>query len=214
MSGQFKKNGIVCTGSFSDTAPILDMETKILSDGSAWVRVFMHNCHGGTVLFTSYSEVMNTQTSDKYSRLYLLDKFKAQDNKFEFMLCYPDDTTQYNRWKQTNNPCNEYKGTSDGNLVADGYEAIHIDWSGSYWGGLTRQNSDATNISPCYLSGSVGHGNWFYAIGSKSKHGNGIPSYSSTANRCELWVRIDTLPQQTRLQIYNNFINLRNMIEI
>ena len=77
MSEQFKKNGIVCTGSFSDTAPILDMEAKILSDGSAWARVFMHNCHGGTVLFTSYSEVMNTQTPDKYSRLYLLDKFKS-----------------------------------------------------------------------------------------------------------------------------------------
>ena len=77
MNVQFNKNGIVSADSFSDTAPILNMETKILSDGSTWARFFMHNCHGGTVLFTSYSEVMNTQTPDKYSRLYLLDKFKA-----------------------------------------------------------------------------------------------------------------------------------------
>lgn len=209
-----KKNGIISSNGFSDTTPIQDMETKVLSDGSAWARIFMHNCVGGSVLFTSYNEVMNTQTANKYSRLYLMDAFRANDGKFEFMLCYPDDTSNYNRWKQSNNPCKEYKGTSDGSLYADGYQAISIAWGDHFWGGLTRQNSGETVISPCFLSGSVGHNNWFYAIGASESWNGGIPAYGPATNKCELWARIDTLPKQAQLKLYHNFITSANFIEL
>lgn len=212
-----KKTGVVTSSGICSTPPVQDMEMKVLSDNSVWARIFLHNCRGGTVLFSTLDEVLNTQTADKYSRLYLLDEFKATDNKFEFMLCYPDDTTQYNRWKQTNNPCDEYvEVTSTGEGTAAGYEAVHIDWTGSYWGGLTRQNSSATNISLCYISGSVGHGNWFYAIGCVSEWKNGIPSYngSGTAGRCELWVRVDTCPTASQLRIFKNYIVSTDFIEI
>lgn len=217
MSVKFNKNGIVSAPyGFSDCGLIEDMKIKTLGDGSVWARVFYHNCVGGTVLFTSAAEVLNTQTTNKYSRLYMLDQFKASDNKFEFMLCYPDDTTSYNRWKQSNNPCNEYvTPTTEGTANAAGYEAISIAWSTNYWGGLTRQNSNPNTVSNSYLSGSVGHANYFYAIGSYSAFKTGIPSYgSSTATVVELWVRTDTVSKSKQLKISNNYILANDFIEL
>lgn len=176
------------------TKNVYDMAITSLSDGSLWARIFYHNCKEGSVLFSSLAEIKSTQTADKYSRLDKMSEFKRSDGKYEFMLRYPNqNATQYNRWKQTNNPCDEYVATTTaGDGKAAGYAAVHIDWTGNYWGGLTRQKEDTTSYSPCYLSGSVGHGNWFYAIGAATTHDVGIPSYNGgTWGAVELWVRID-----------------------
>lgn len=179
-------------------------ELKTLEDGSVWMKIFYHNNVGGTVLFSTISEIEHTNTEHKYSLLYILDNvnYKGSDGKFEFMLTYPEDTVKYNRWKQTNNPCDEFVATtSTGEGTAAGYEAIHIDSSSNYWGGLTRQNS-GTTLASTYLSGSVGHGNWFYAIGAIAKHQTGIPMATgfgadSTDSIVELWLRIDNTAQFT-----------------
>ena len=175
------------------TKPIYDMPIKTLSDGSNWARIFYHNNKNASVLFTSLVECKNTQTTDKYSRMYLLedDTYKL-NGKFEFMLCYPIDAPgKYNRWRQTNAPQNEYVTRVSSGSQVTGYEAIHIDWTSNYWGGLERYQSSAAAAETTWLDGSVGHGNWFYAIGSMATHGRGIPSYDSTADVTELWVRID-----------------------
>lgn len=180
-------------------------ELRTLNDGSVWLKIFYHNNLGGTVLFSTVDEAKHTNTENKYSLLYLLSNadYKGNDGKFEFMLCYPDDTTKYNRWKQINNPCDEYVATtSTGEGVAEGYEAIHIDDSGHYWGGLTRQNNSTTSISSTYLSGSVGHSNWHFAIGASSKYETGIPGGSGFGTKSfdtivELWLRIDNTAQFT-----------------
>lgn len=178
-----------------------DMAIRTMDDGSIWARVFYHNSKQGAVLFTSLAEIKSTQTTDKYSRLGQLNEFKKANGSFEFMLRYPNySSTLYNRWTQTSNPMEQYVTTnSSGTGTATGYTAVHIDWTGNYWGGLTRQNSDANSISSCYLSGSVGHSNWFYAIGATTTWGNGIPGAQSSIDTgtvwgaVELWVRIDDI---------------------
>ena len=163
-------------------------------DGSLWGRVFYHNCKEGSDLFTSLAQAKSVNTATKFSALGLLDNYKKSDGTFEFLLRYPHKgSTGYNRWTQTSNPCNEFiTTTSAGTGTATGYKAVSISWTGNYWGGLARQNSDATAYSPCYLSGSVGHGNWFYAIGAAIIHGDGMPAYDgSTWGAVELWVRLE-----------------------
>lgn len=180
-------------------------ELLTLDDGSVWLKIFYHNNLGGTVLFSTVDEAKHTNTENKYSLLYLLSNanYKGNDGKFEFMLTYPADTTKYNRWKQTNNPCDEFvTETSAGDAFVAGYEAIHIDSSSNYWGGLARNISDTSTLTRTYLSGSVGHNNWFYAIGCASKHNKGIPSSDSfsggsTDAIVELWLRIDHTAQFT-----------------
>lgn len=169
-----------------------DMPIKSFG-GARWARIFYHNNKKGTVLFTSLAECKNIQTADKYSRLGLLDSGNTYkiNGKYEFLLQYPiDDPSHYNRWKQTNAPQNEFITRSETGGQVTGYEAVHIDWTSNYWGGLERNNTSTTSYSPTWLDGSVGHGNWFYAIGSASTHGRGIPSYNSTADVVELWIRI------------------------
>lgn len=175
-----------------------NMAVMSLSDGSLWARVFYHNCKEGADLFTSLAQIKNVNTDTKYSKLSSLSNYKFSDGKYEFLLRYPNlSATQYNRWKQTNNPCDEFiTTTTAGDGTATGYTAVHIDWTGLYWGGLTRQNSDVNTITDTYLSGSVGHDNWFYALGATSSWGIGIPAYLSGQNYAnwgsvELWVRIN-----------------------
>lgn len=169
-----------------------DMAIMSLSDGSLWGRIFYHNCKQGSELFTSLAQIKDVNTDTKYSKLNSISKYKLSNGKYEFLLRYPNQSTGYNRWRQTNAPQDEFVTiTPDGSGKAAGYEAIHIDWKDNYWGGLTRQSSDTSSYSPCYLSGSVGHGNWFYAIGAATTHQQGIPSYTSTWGSVELWVRLD-----------------------
>lgn len=174
------------------TVNTYDMPIKSFQ-GARWARIFYHNNKKGTVLFTSLTECKNTQTADKYSRLGLLDSGDTYkiNGKYEFLLEYPlDDPTHYNRWRQTNAPQNEFITRSETGGQVTGYEAVHIDWTSNYWGGLERNNTSTTSYSPTWLDASTGHGNWFYAIGASSTHGRGIPSYNSTADVVELWIRI------------------------
>ena len=182
------------------TKPIYDMAIKSLSDGSTWARIFYHNNKDGSILFTSLSEARNTQQTDKYSRLYLLDDntYKGTDGKFELMLCYPE-LSGYNRWKQTNSPCNEYVTRNSNGAKVTGYEAINISWTAHYWGGLERYSADANTFETTYLDGSVGHGNWYYALGAKETYIKGIPGPDDNGicGVVELWVRIDDGSYQT-----------------
>lgn len=205
-NAKMHKNGIFAAGGFSERGQLGDMKITTLSDGSSWARVFYHKTNTGTTLFTSIDEVMYTTSANKYSRLKLLPYLKGSDGKYEFMLTYPIDAPgKYNRWKQTNAPQNEFVANGDGSAFATGYQGIHIDWNAYYWGGLTRQSSDASALVDTYLSGSVGHGNWFYAIGAKTKWGNpnGVPGYDGTKGmqEIELWVRVDTLSKNSKFNI-------------
>ena len=180
------------------TKNLYDMPLKVLSDNSLWARIFYHNVTEGSTLFSTLSEARDTQTANKYSRLYLLDDnaYKGTDNKFEFMLCYPNlDNSKYNRWKQTDSPINLYTGTGQGTFVP-GYEAIHIDWTGNGWGGMERTSPSASAFTNSYLNGSVGYGNWWYAIASDHVFELGMPGPNNLSiwGSVELWVRVGTVP--------------------
>ena len=183
------------------------MARKNLSDGSQWARIFYHKNNAGTVLFSSVDEALETNSTYKFSQLKYLNNYRANDGKFEFMLTCKELageaslTSGYNRWKQSSNPCEEYVAGSDGSKNATGYEPISISWSTNYWGGLGLQNASINTKSACLLSGSTGHGNWFYAIGAYESWGGGIPGPNAAVEEIELWVRVDTLP---RMQINNS----------
>ena len=171
----------------------------LLGDGSTFVRVFYHDVQGGSVLFNSTDEAQSTNSQYKYSILSDIENF-MENGKYTFMLKY-EYANGYNYWSQTSNPLEEYKGTSSP-TTASGYTAINIDWDSNYWGGLTRQNSSITTKSSTLLSGSVGHSNWFYAIGAYSTHQAGMPSTSditiqgatgSTSYGVSLWVKVEDL---------------------
>lgn len=167
---------------------LIDMD----NDEGRWARVFYHNCKSGTVLFSSensFAEAKETNTnapttSDKYSILSKLESFRPNINSpFEFRIKYPTDTNDSNIWKQTSNPTYE--------KIA-GYTPVKINWTYNFWGGL-----EWTNGSTTLIDGSVNHGDWYYAIGVRTKHRDGMPSSAdimknaSTPNDVELWVRIN-----------------------
>ena len=183
-------------------------ETKY-ENNAAWARVFHHNSHWGNVLYSnanSYAEAKSSNTVDKYSVLGSLANYKNSSN-WEFMLQYPDlSVTQYNRWTQTVNPATTTVANGTGSETAGGYTAVHIDWNGNYWGGLTLSTAAA-----CFINGSVGHVNWFYAIGAKEAWNGAIPGPNSTGiSTVNLWSRIDNLTNTTSANLTRRLGDLKS----
>ncbi len=176
---------------------LTNVPTKV-ENGATWARVFYHNCVNGSELFTSEAEALSTNSRYKFSVLSDLENYRNSNGEFEFLLQYPNDTNQYNRWIQKDNPAKVTVANGTGNETAAGYKAVHVDWTKYYWGGLTK----STAQSVCLINGSVGHGNWFYAIGAYQKWFEGIPgSNSAIKTVTELWARIDNLEKQGKQTI-------------
>lgn len=169
-----------------------DMPMKVLSDGSVWTRVYYHDSRAGSVLWAKdANQATNIQEANRYSRLGIInDNFKDGSGKYEFMLCYPTNLGEaYNRWKQTKRPQDEKISSTTGGTTT-GYEAVHIDWTDSYWGGLELNGTDDW---PTYIDGSVGHGNWFYAIAPTVEYNGGMPGVNNNGiifRQAEIWMRL------------------------
>ena len=139
------------------------------SDGGGWTRVLHHHTDGG--YFASLAASANSNQNDPnhnlYSILNLLDNFES-GSRFTFRLFYPGPNAR-NIWSQMTNP------TSDTDVW--GYRDISIDSASRFWGGLERSNrsNGINNTNRSLLDGSVGHNDWWYAIGSTAVYETGIP---------------------------------------
>lgn len=138
--------------------------------------------NSGAWLRTSGQWSLNADDTDaaQYSALDTLELHRDADGAFTFKLEWPGTSYAPQIWKQTNNPV-----TSASNTV-QGYEEIDVPHTGCYWGGLERSGS-------ALLDGSVAHGNWWFAVGSYSSFGGGIPGPcnsqgSHTVQQTELYV--------------------------
>jgi len=127
-------------------------------------------------------------TADNFA---ILDKLDANlyNGRYYFKLVWPEDKTTFYTWSQTSNPVKH---------EVSGYEGIHIPYTGRHWGGLEPSGNAAI------MDGSVGHSNWFYAIGSTAKWNNGIPSYAKTDSDNQY------PQQQTELYAYRGYIRYGN----
>lgn len=208
----------------SNLTNLRDCKVSTMENGK-YIRIFYHNCTSGTTLFSSYQETLNCNTTNKFSRLYLLP-FLNNNGTWEFILKYPTDyPNAFNHWTQTCNPISTYcQDSSFTNNQVTGYKAIKISWTANNWGGLALQNNPANTYmqslsidSPssynCTLSGSISIGNWYYAIGTTVKYVNGMPSFTvgtkdSVSTDVELWVRIDNVDIIN--QNYNYIFNSTN----
>eukprot|EP01046_Picozoa_sp_COSAG06_P012809 COSAG06_NODE_763_length_12486_cov_37.835244_4_plen_1077_part_00 len=133
----------------------------------------------------------NDQTAD-FSILDQLENFRQPDGAFTMKIVWPNRAApNYNTWRQTSNPV-----TADPGGV-DGYEAVDVHFTSNFWGGLEKSQAGTTLID-----GSVNHGNWFYAVGTRAAWGPGIPGAQDPENQVELWALPQWRPPLTWLCIF------------
>ena len=90
-----------------------------------------------------------------------MEQHRLADGTFELEMSWPGNVNYVNHWAQRSSPLSS--GVS-------GYRAIDIASTSNHWGGLERSTT-----SGVLLDGSVGHNNWWYAIGTSRAHRGGIP---------------------------------------
>ena len=203
---KFTEEGVARAGSISEVSYIGGMKTRVLPDGSAWARIYWLDLEFEKTPFASDAEVESCEATNRFSKLGLVDHFKTSEGVYEFMLTYPNLSSDYNRWKQTSSP-NVASGS------ATGYEQVVTAWT-KYCGPLSTVGSTYQSSS-VYAANSSN--NWWAPIGQKALYNNsGIPAANgSTQLETELWVRIDNLPPITKLSLLDNkYIQATEIYEI
>lgn len=201
MSGIYK-NGTIISNSFSNDYPIMDMKILITNDNAIFARILHHNNKNGTILFTA-NNVLNIQTDDLYSRLYLMEQFRNSNEEFEFIVLQPDVDDKIYRWKQTSNPCTE--------STCVGYENI----SNTEYGIKYRNNYTFICIDDDNNTNK-----WYQAIGSYNNHTKdnitGVPAFDDKINPgvLDFYVRCDNIKNLNKFSIYDKTIVSNEFYEI
>lgn len=159
---------------------------RFLKKEDDWALIFRHYSDNGQY-FDDADDWAEAKLSnpgnplaDKFSILQETEHF-FMGGKFTFKLVYPSYGSGItNIWEQTSNPITTSESVS-------GYSAISIGHSGNYWGGMARSNQTSTT----FMDGSIGHSNWYMAVGTQSSWGgtNRYPGPGGAVYECELWAK-------------------------
>ena len=178
-----------------------------------WMLVFYHNSSNG-LFYNEFEEIkfQNDYKHGKYSIFGLLQSDLKQNNKFEFLLEYPE-LNGYNLWRQSNNPIEENKLPDI--VFVKGYEEINVQFTMNCWHGLSLSDSDKTFIdgSNCQQTGQL-ENYYYYSIGATSAWlgDNCFAGPEKCVHNVYLWVRMS--PPTQRPRRYNKVFRntFRNLI--
>lgn len=198
------KNGTIVSNSFSNDYPIMDMKLMITDDNAIFAKIFHHNNKNGTVLFTP-ENVLNIQTEDLYSRLYLMEQFRDNDGAFEFIALQPDVDNKVYRWKQTSNPCTESTCT--------GYENISNTTAGIKKCDGCHEGRTFIHINDDSFWQSIGAYNFYQTYGTEIR---GIAGWNNSTNPgiLDFYVRCDNIKNLNKFSIYDKTIVSNEFYEI
>ena len=182
------------------------MNEYVQYQGFMWKKVFYHN-FTGRVMFSSESEALHCETTQKFSILDTISpKYKYRE-KYEFIIWYPS-LDYYFQWRQSMNPVLELE--KSGKNESEGFELIHkgYDDKDDPFGGLVKTNIKFNNKINSLLNGVPGHSHWYFAIGMYSPSyspysTDGIPSAATPTDQVVLWLKDPTIRFQcTQIQIF------------
>ena len=172
---------------------------EIFYKGWKYVLIFGHNSSTG--LF--YGEVparyyVNESDTSRYSILSDIDSFKRANEKYEFLLCYPDISV-CNRWEQTISPIayNENE-TCEIDKKTIGFRQIDLEFQ--LFKGLMLSSNELA-----YLDGDCREKRLYrYAIGSTQEFGDSfLPGPVLLNNGTEEMINVQKI--ELYLKVFTNY---------
>ena len=167
-----------------------------LLNGSFWLKVFYHSYYN-KALFLNDEEASFIISNDKYSILSNISSEYLIEDKYEFLLIYPEtDRDVYFHWRQKLNPIDDNE--QSGVYTATDFEPIYKNVDNEYsWGGLVKTTDFPGRQIQSFINGNPGIGEWHFAIGMNqnaetSWKEDGIPNYiyRQACKLVSLWIKI------------------------
>lgn len=150
-------------------------------DNAIWLKVFYHDITN-SVFFTSIHEMEYLiGETDRFSILGLLSFIKRPEEKYEFLIYYPELGENYwNRWSQNSHPLMTYDSTV-------GYNAIKINYPTYFTNGCSLSASSSSTFADC----QTGDSGWWFPIGQRTLHEGGTPGINGKiVKKTYLYLRI------------------------
>ena len=149
--------------------------------GASWLKIYYQDADVANI--TNIDEARSCNEKGKYSIIEEAQNIHHYwSDKYEFLLEYPG-LRGFNRWQQSIYPLN-----ASNNNVGE-FVNVSCSWTVNYWKGLQKSSFTCT-----LLEGSIGHENWYYAIGYKTGCSSGWPYYfpgpSTAQSKVYLWMRV------------------------
>jgi hypothetical protein len=155
------------------------------ADGGGWTQLYDQDVALGFLPVDVWAAGVNTTPPNmgQYSILNLIDNFEGTLG-FEFFIDWPNDGTDFVRWRQSENPF-DGRGLVGSSVVQSPTNQLGC----TTFGGLGVESGGRAA-----LAGSTNEC-WWWAVGTSQEYGAGIPAYTSSdasrlvATRTRLWVR-------------------------
>jgi len=161
----------------------------------SWQLIYYHD-FSQSGAWERTTDALNSKDIYKYSILDTIDETYSINNRYEFLLEYPE-TTGYNMWSQANFPLNEIK--AEDKRYAIDYKPLHISWSSQGWGGLFKSSTGETLIA-----GSCGMLTAWYGFGRTGAYEGGVPGPGLIVNKTLLWIRVSSHDEKSCIRQYKN----------
>ena len=149
-----------------------------------WLLLYYHD-FAKAGKWESKEQAKRNFESNRFSVLYSINPKMKIDNRYEFLLEYPE-FTGYNRWYQSENPMKENKNCESNQTI--GYKPVSVSWGYSYFAGLTLSQSGDNSL----LDGSQKCGSGWYTIGYTKTYDGGVPGPTIIVNKSRLWIRVNS----------------------
>ena len=156
--------------------------------GKNWLKIFYHNCNNDE-WFTDLKDFYHINEATRFSILELITSDFKFEERYEFLLQYPEVPGEYIYWGQKKFPLDANQSINP-SVEHSCDPPFHCSWIGENWAGL----SISATQEETFVDGSYDSSHWWYTIGAKKTYHDYTRKFpgppQNRVSEVFLWIRV------------------------